>query len=252
MVAKYEARLWAGEYFFLIVMTVCTSFSIRTAKDRPKLRSRAFPWGVERVPPHWRAYLNHHNRLVSATIRLIRAAAWAGVDWLLENPAPRWDNLSPAYWQEFDDYGTLFDILIAERIAPPHHLPRDVQSAVGRVGEAVYAICRFGSRHQKYTCLWGTEGAEPILVIFRDMPCECAPNSHIKIEGRDRGGSISGCKVCCLRAGGGCRFCRRAAGDFRIIGSLADAHRFGLRWDYLSADRWLATVGAGSPRGPGD
>ena len=65
VVARYEALILGGTYSAVIIMVVCTSFSVAD-DSRPMLRSRTQPRGVSNCPPAWVEYLSHHNRLVRA------------------------------------------------------------------------------------------------------------------------------------------------------------------------------------------
>lgn len=71
----------------------------------------------------WRAYLEEDNQLLAVAIELIQACVAANIDWFVENPAPRWDAQSPAYWDEYEHLGTLWDMLIPLGLAPARLLP---------------------------------------------------------------------------------------------------------------------------------
>lgn len=134
---RIEARVRARYFDGVFLATPCQSFSIA---HRPQLRSRAHPLGLPSVPEEWRAYLDKHNRLAAWSARVAHICHGANVPIMIENPADRGDESSPAHWPRMADH------------APLSRQP-DMVAWREETGAKVVVLaqCEFGAQWQKYT-----------------------------------------------------------------------------------------------------
>jgi hypothetical protein len=99
-------RIAGGEYAFVIIATPCCSFSVlkamRTLLD-PELKE-------SELSDLERAYFKKHNRLAAISATIAQFAHRAQTPFLIENPAPRHDPDSVAFWEEYKHLASLFDM----------------------------------------------------------------------------------------------------------------------------------------------
>ena len=96
----YERRFKA-----VYVGTPCSSYSIVRGVQ---IRSKKYPRGLQAALKDWGAYLRKHNNLADFSAFVLEACMELDIPWLLENPACR-RLKGPAHWEEFADWGTLWD-----------------------------------------------------------------------------------------------------------------------------------------------
>lgn len=122
----------------------------QTTDHRPHLRSKNYPEGRPDIPNNWvNNYIQRHNAMARATIRLIKAAHNSGTAWGIENPADRGDKDSPAHWGAHQHQGTLWDILWMHGIKQKR---QDIENI--RAHKHTFRMCTFGAVHQEYTTIW--------------------------------------------------------------------------------------------------
>ena len=152
-------RLAAGEFDAVFIAPPCSSFSIRR---RTKLRSVARPWGVHPIPKGWAAYLDKANGLVRVAIEVMRVARAVGVPVALENPSARSDDRSPAFWEDFSDWGSIWD------------LP-EMQEELRASGATMFTFAQcadlIGGPAQKWTTIAATGALATELAILRECAC---------------------------------------------------------------------------------
>ena len=167
-------RLAAGGYDAVMLAPPCSSFSVRRTV---RLRSIARPWGIHPLSTGWSDYLETANAVVRATLEIMRVSRAAGIPLALENPAARGDPSSYAYWEEFADWGSLWDI---DEI-------RDELAASG-AQSYTFAQCaeRLGGKAQKWTTIAATGALATELASLRQCLCAHGVDRHDEVlSGRD-------------------------------------------------------------------
>ena len=174
-------KIKGREFDYIFISPPCKSFSIAPTDARPQLRSKEHPEGLPTIPPEWGRYLQRHNTMARATIRIIQAAHALGIAWAVENPADRGDHGSPAYWRSYAHHGTLWDILRLHGIG--NH--PDARTCAN---EYTLPACSFGADHQKYTTIWCS--AHPPLHDPRLYTHACTHQRHdTRLQGNHEDGT---------------------------------------------------------------
>ena len=129
-------RLSKNEYVFAFIATPCSSFSIlkamRTLLD-PELKEAE-------LSEHERAYFTKHSRLAAISATIASFAHRATIPFVVENPSPRHDPDSAAYWAEFAHLASLFDMPCFKALI----------KSTGAI-LTIFSQCMFGGRFQKMT-----------------------------------------------------------------------------------------------------
>lgn len=175
-----------GRVDFVFASPPCASASVAPSDTRPKLRSAASPWGVAPLPRQWAAYVTKHNKLFLNLWRCLDAAEGRGTPWAVENPAPRNDPESPAFWPRYRDWGTLWDCLVTLGCCPEG---RDCPVAnTVKPSQSLVAACAFGARYQKWTMFWSSLNSAPLRQRLQDRLCTHASHEQLA-HGTDEAGN---------------------------------------------------------------
>ena len=133
--------IFARTYACVTAAPLCRSYS---ARHVPCLRSPEEPRGRTPIPRAWAAYLRHDTGLALFAVRVCHVSADAGLVWLLEQPSPRDDKTTHAYWPQYADVGTLW-----------HDSDTRALMAHPTAAYFDFAQCNVGSLFQKYTRVAG-------------------------------------------------------------------------------------------------
>ena len=181
----------SGKYNAVMLAPPCSTFSIARlfhladgSRGAPPVRSSSFPDGLpeDKLPAAHFKELRVANlvirRMVDVAITANTSPSKATI--ILENPADRREEGSPAFDETFKDQGSLFNTSYFKKLA----------SCV-RLNHATFAYCRLGVNIQKYTTLYYTDDASTVLNKLRSSEYQCNHpwGSHDKIGGkRDENG----------------------------------------------------------------
>ena len=157
--AQYLAKARNGDFSFCLIASPCKFFSVG-ASDRPVLFSREHPLGVPSPPSEWAAYLLRGRQIILFVEQLILALDGAGTPWVLENPSRRHRKGTQSYWEQFAEWGTLFDAL--EHLGVPSKV---------ELLEVEFAQCALQAPYQKFTTFWASMSAKPVIEAFENLPC---------------------------------------------------------------------------------
>jgi hypothetical protein len=172
---RVEARVRAGEFAAVFMGTPCSSFSIA---HKPQIRSRRHPLGLPRGPPEWAAYVAKHNDLAAWSAHVATIATGAGAVFMIENPADRGDELSPAFWRRMRDHAPLW----------LHPAVVAMAAATGARSQT-FAQCNFEAAVQKYTTLMYSASMHEHMGAFRRAH-RCSHTDHQShAYGRDARGT---------------------------------------------------------------
>ena len=129
-------RIASHYYDFVFIATPCCSFSILKA-----MRTLLDPdMSDEELTPFERAYFKKHNRLCDVSATIASFAHKAGIPFVVENPAPRHDRDSPAFWAKFSHLASLFDMPSFKSL---------IKSTGAKL--TIFSQCMFKGRFQKMT-----------------------------------------------------------------------------------------------------
>jgi hypothetical protein len=155
----YLDRLRSRYYDRLYVACPCSSISIVSGQHR---RSPQEPWGRSGLSPLDQAYIDKHNTLIRATIRLINEAIRSSIEFICENVATRSDSTTHAYWELYEQWGFLWDIKEFKEFERVHGALR-----------VLVAHCAYNPRLQKYIELLCSRGlVDRALAILGDKKCK--------------------------------------------------------------------------------
>ena len=151
-----------GAFDAMMVAFPCSTFSASRLFSSdppgpPPVRTAAHPDGVplsELDPRHHRE-LRETKTLLDRTIQVIVAARNSPkrTTVVLENPAARNIEGTPQFGEDTVNHGSLFDTSAYKQLV----------ETIPDSSTATFAYCRLGSEYQKYTTLWYTNEAAPIL-----------------------------------------------------------------------------------------
>ena len=129
-------RIASHYYDFVFIATPCCSFSILKA-----MRTLLDPdMSNEELTPFEQAYFKKHNRLCDVSATIASFAHKAGIPFVVENPAPRHDRDSPAFWAKFSHLASLFDMPSFKSL---------IKSTGAKL--TIFSQCMFKGRFQKMT-----------------------------------------------------------------------------------------------------
>ena len=161
-----------GVYSAVLLATPCTTFAIAHGyhPDGGRhygWRSQAHPSGPPWLDAAARAKIDDHDLLVAFSAQVLHAALEAGVDFLLENPAPRGDPALDSFWPQRAHIPQIWDT------AP---LRRFRERAGARAKLMVVPQCAFGPTpsgklFQKYTGLLVSGRVAARLADLRHLGC---------------------------------------------------------------------------------
>ena len=172
-------RVTAGEYAFVWVATPCCSYSI--LQGRRPLHDPLCSEGWGDLSPFQKAYLRLHNRLAEITKALCWAAHRSSTPWACENPSPRHDKSSPAYWQDFEMYASLFDMPCMKLL---------IENTGATL--SIFAQCEFGAEFQKYTAILAAPRLSKICArIFGHRLCTHSSHEHLAMGTDEAGRSLA-------------------------------------------------------------
>ena len=155
------------EWLLVWAAPLCRSYSCRHV---PTLRSPQQPRGKTPIPVEWRAYLAYDTGLALFAVKAVTLADDNDLIWGLEQPSPRDDASSHAFWAIFAHVGTLWHDKAVRALAA-----RDTAKWFDM------AQCFMFSLYQKYTRILGrAEYIECLAPRFHaGEKCVCA--SHAKV-----------------------------------------------------------------------
>ena len=184
--AELLERVRDGHYFAVFAAPPCSTFSVsrhyrvkrRRSSDTgpPPVRTRRLPRGLLPPPPGHAAELANANDIIDRLCNLLTAAADAGTEFIVENPADRGDMRNERAF------------LTAE------HCPVWLYPAMVKLrGHAscelsTFHQCAFGAPFQKATTLMFTQGMAPYLGPWQ-AELQCTHASHKEQAGGARDSS---------------------------------------------------------------
>ena len=192
-VGRVERDLLRGVYGAVGMAPVCSSLSRLL---HPKVRDSDYLWGlpIEDLPGRvgrrtGHAYLDHHNTLLRAFFRLLRAAARAhelyGTGIWVENPADAQPRLLPGSGGPNRFYDRR-----ARRSASLFRFPEFRETTHGLDGRVhILLQCPLGSRFWKPTWIYATRRMGTVMLPLEALPCSCAAGTHLPARGRDADGT---------------------------------------------------------------
>jgi hypothetical protein len=114
VVAKLIRELALQPYDALMISCECASFSIAPGGDesdsRGQLRSKSEVWGKTPIPPDWAWYLIKHNELTEVNFDLIHIMLVRQATVICEHPPDYGDRDTDHFWEEFEDWASLWDL----------------------------------------------------------------------------------------------------------------------------------------------
>ena len=165
--------LLSGRVVSCFLAIPCSSYSVVRGEQ---LRSNAEPRGMAEKMAQWAKYIEKHNELTDVGCFLAELCDQLNILWMIENPAKRNDPKSSAYWAEFADWASLWDV------------PRVHNLEQGGAKRIMLAMCAFNRPYQKLTELLTCE--ELAVVAQRVLAnYQCTHHSHAdQIVGVDERG----------------------------------------------------------------
>jgi len=180
--AALEAKAHNGDFDAVMIAFPCTTFS--TARlfpvdppGPPPVRSKRYPDGLpdDALDPRYKAELSKTQKLLDRTVALAIAARKSPrrSTIILENPADRSVRGTPQFGEDTKDHGSLF------ATSAFSSLRKEIPDS----SLATFAYCRLGSEYQKYTTLFYTNDAAPILDQLSGPLYKCNHTKHPKVAG---------------------------------------------------------------------
>ena len=172
----------------VLIGTPCESYSTahnNGATTEEPWRTKAHPGGRPGLSEQQMAYLQHYDRLLEFSVRVMEACLRAGIPAILENPAPRDDPSLRSFWRERSE--NTVAIWNMECVA-------DLRAQAGQELALVVAPqCAFGPGphgkvFQKYTGLLCTRLAAEFLSSL-DLSCHHKKENHDTAAGSDEHGN---------------------------------------------------------------
>ena len=165
----------AGTYVSVHFALPCSSYSVVRGDQ---LRSKKQPRNMDGVDARWHKYLQMHDGLCDFVAQCIDLLDAQQLRWSLENPSDRGDESSPAYWEEYADWGTVWDQ------AP-------IKRAMARGAQRVtLPLCSLGSPFQKYvSVLVPAHMHAEALELTRHLVCKHKSHAEQAVGVDERGQS---------------------------------------------------------------
>ena len=177
-----------GHFFAVFAAPPCSTFSVsrhyrvkrkRSQRDSgpPPVRLRHCPTGIIPPPPGHAAELATANSIVDRICTILTAAATAGAEFIIENPADR-SNASISHTFLCADHCPLWfypDVATLKQHA--------------QCRTCTFAQCEWGAEYQKYTTLLYTPGLAPTLDAWNVGRCSHASHAMQAGGARDAQGT---------------------------------------------------------------
>ena len=174
-----------GAFDAMMVAFPCSTFSASrlfpsNPPGPPPVRSKTHPDGLpdEEIDPKYKRELRLTNTLLERTVQIVVAArnSTRKTTIILENPADRSIPGTKQYGVDTAAHGSIWATEAFKQLA----------SAIPDSSMVTFAYCRFGSDYQKYTTLWYTNEAGPILDQLNSPVYQCNHARHPKVAGGRR------------------------------------------------------------------
>ena len=171
-----------GAFDAMMVAFPCSTFSASRLfpsepPGPPPVRSKVHPDGLpdDELDPKYKRELRLTNTLLERTVQIIVAARNSSrkTTIILENPADRSIPGTKQYGDDTATHGSIWATAAFKQLA----------SAIPDSSMVTFAYCRFGSDYQKYTTLWYTNEAGPILDQLNSPVYQCNHARHPKVAG---------------------------------------------------------------------
>ena len=174
-----------GAFDAMMVAFPCSTFSASRLfpsdpPGPPPVRSKTHPDGLpdDEIDPKYKRELRLTNTLLERTVQIVVAARNSSrkTTIILENPADRSIPGTKQYGVDTAAHGSIWATEAFKQLA----------SAIPDSSMVTFAYCRFGSDYQKYTTLWYTNEAGPILDQLNSPVYQCNHARHPKVAGGRR------------------------------------------------------------------
>ena len=171
-----------GAFDAIMVAFPCSTFSASRLFQSippgpPPVRSSDHPDGLpdEEIDPKYKRELRLTNTLLERTAQIIMAARNSPkkTTIILENPADRSIPGTKQYGNDTTKHGSIW-------ATSPF---KQLKDAIPDSSMVTFAYCRFGSEYQKYTTLWYTNEAGPVLDQLNSPVYQCNHAKHPKVAG---------------------------------------------------------------------
>ena len=150
---------------------------MRTLTGPPAVRDKDNPDGFsgDNLDPNHAAELNRTKMLLDRSFQLAIAANKSPkkTTIILENPADKSVPNTLPYGEDTKNHGSIW--------ATSHF--KDLKASIPNGSIVTFSFCRFGSDYQKYTTLWYTNEAGPVLDQLSSPAYQCNHAKHPKIAG---------------------------------------------------------------------
>ena len=176
-------RVQRGEFLAVFAAPPCSTFSVSRFIRSPdskdggppviRMRSNGQVIGIKACPAKHRRELRAANELVRRTCTILRAAADAGTEFAIENPADRGDP-------------SLADQFINHEHAPIWLMPEMQElQRYATCRSSTFPMCAFGRPYQKQTTLMYSPGLAPGLDDLNFLKCTHADHKEKAGGSRD-------------------------------------------------------------------
>ena len=122
VVAELIRKLALQPYDALMISCECASFSVAPGGDesdsRGQLRSKSEVWGKTPIPSDWAWYLIKHNELTEVNFDLMHIMLVRQATVICEHPPNYGDRDTDHFWEEFEDWASLWDLPRARHLRP--------------------------------------------------------------------------------------------------------------------------------------
>jgi hypothetical protein len=180
--AKILALASRGAFDAIMIAWPCSTFSasrffLTIPPGPPPVRTKTYPDGLPEAeidPKHLRE-LRNTNTLIERSVHIAVAARNSAKKTTIigENPADRSIRGMPQFGEDTKEHGSLFATSTFKQL----------QDTIPDSSMATFAYCRLGSEFQKYTTIWYTNEAAPILDQLNTSVYKCNHASHPKMAG---------------------------------------------------------------------
>ena len=180
--AKLLSLATRGAFDAMMIAFPCSTFSAARLFDTdppgpPAVRDKDNPDGFsgDNLDPKHAAELNRTKMLLDRSFQLAIAANKSPkkTTIILENPADKSVPNTLPYGEDTKNHGSIW--------ATSHF--KDLKFSVPNRSMVTFSFCRFGSDYQKYTTLWYTNEAGPVLDQLSSPAYQCNHAKHPKIAG---------------------------------------------------------------------
>ena len=171
-----------GAFDAMMVAFPCSTFSASRLfpsdpPGPPPVRSSGHPDGLpdEEIDPKYKRELRLTNTLLERAVQIMVAARNSSrkTTIILENPADRSIPGTKQYGEDTAKHGSIWATSLFKQL----------RDAIPDSSTVTFAYCRFGSEYQKYTTLWYTNEAGPVLDQLNSPVYQCNHAKHPKVAG---------------------------------------------------------------------